>query len=296
MSFLSEIHKRGVVIAPPKFLFDNTHYEVIMGSVAYGVSNDDSDMDIYGWCIPPKEDIFPHLVGEIPGFGRQKQRFEQYVQHHIKDDEKNREYDITIYGIVKYFSLVMENNPNMIDSLFVPQHCVLSCTPAAQMVRDNRELFLHKGTYHKFRGYAHSQLAKIDSKSFEGSEKRRAEVSEYGYSVKFAYHVVRFLDEAEQILQEGTLDLLKSKEVLKSIRRGEWKLQQIKDYFTEKEVYLKKLYEESRLPYSPDEGRIKQLLIDCLETHYGSLSAAIVNPDRFQVAFGRIAEIVDSIR
>lgn len=33
---------------PPKWLPDNIHYEVIMGSVAYGVSSDTSDMDVYG--------------------------------------------------------------------------------------------------------------------------------------------------------------------------------------------------------------------------------------------------------
>src|SRR5688500_2656981 len=63
---------------PPKWLPNAVAYETIMGSVAYGVSSDTSDMDVYGFCIPPKEMIFPHLAGEIPGFGTQVQRFEVY--------------------------------------------------------------------------------------------------------------------------------------------------------------------------------------------------------------------------
>ena len=55
------------LIGPPKWLGGNVHYLTIMGSVAYGVSADTSDVDVYGFCIPPKEVIFPHLAGEILG-------------------------------------------------------------------------------------------------------------------------------------------------------------------------------------------------------------------------------------
>ncbi len=162
-STVHQLEQKGL-IRPPKFLSANVHYEVIMGSVAYGVSSDTSDMDIYGWCIPKKEDVFPHLRGEIMGFGRQKQRFEQYQQHHIFDKDamagKGRDHDITIYSIVKYFQLAMDNNPNMIDSLFVPQNCILHITQVGNMVREQRHLFLHKGCWHKMKGYAYSQMNK----------------------------------------------------------------------------------------------------------------------------------------
>ena len=71
------------LITPPSFLPLNIQQEVMMGSVAYGVSGDTSDVDVYGFCIPEKEVLFPHLAGEIQGFGRQKKKFEQYQQHHI---------------------------------------------------------------------------------------------------------------------------------------------------------------------------------------------------------------------
>ena len=38
----------------------DTVLEVIMGSKAYGVSQDDSDVDIYAVCMPPKTMVFPH--------------------------------------------------------------------------------------------------------------------------------------------------------------------------------------------------------------------------------------------
>ena len=66
MSTLQRLTDRGLV-RPPRWLPANVQYETIMGSVAYGVSSDTSDVDVYGWAIPPKEDVFPHLRGEIPG-------------------------------------------------------------------------------------------------------------------------------------------------------------------------------------------------------------------------------------
>jgi predicted nucleotidyltransferase len=155
-------------IHPPQWLPSNIHYEVIMGSEAYGVSSNDSDIDIYGFCIPPKDMIFPHLRGEIPGFGNQIKRFEQYQEHHIKDPYKGKEYDCSMYSIVKYFQLCMENNPNMIDSLFVPERCVLHITRIGQMIREKRKSFLHKGSKQKYIGYAYSSLHKAGNKTHKG--------------------------------------------------------------------------------------------------------------------------------
>jgi len=50
--------------------------------------------------------------------------------------------------------LAMKNNPNIIDSLFTPQFCVLHTTKVGNMVRDARRSFLHKGAWHRFKGYA----------------------------------------------------------------------------------------------------------------------------------------------
>lgn len=267
------------LISPPSFLVSSTQYLVLMGSEAYGVAIDKSDRDVYGFCIPNKDIIFPHLAGEILGFGKQINRFEQFQQHHVEDKETKNMYDLSIYNIVRYFQLVSENNPNMIDSLFVPQRCVLHITRVGHMVRDSRKMFLHKGCYHKFRGYSFSQLHKADVKVPIG--KRKEGVEEFGVDLKFLYHVVRLLNECEQILESGDIELERDREMLKEIRRGGWTLDQVKDYFTSKERYLGELYEKSTLPYGPDEDKIKTLLLNCLEEYFGSLGNAIVRPNSF---------------
>lgn len=277
---------------PPQWMKSNVHYECIMGSVAYGVSSDTSDMDIYGFCIPNKDMIFPHLKGEIPGFGNQTNRFEVWQEHHIKDTDKSKEYDISIYSIVKYFQLCMENNPNMIDSLFVPNECILHQTRVASYVRENRHKFLHKGCFHKFKGYSFSQLHKAEIKNPKEGSKRHQSIEKHGYDVKFAYHVVRLIDECDQILNTGDLDLRRSREHLKAIRRGDVSFEDIKSYFSEKEKYLEKSYNESKLPYSPNEQEIKTILLNCLEDHYGSLSDAVVIHGKAESALKQIEDII----
>jgi predicted nucleotidyltransferase len=297
MSTLQRLSERGLV-KPSRWLAANVQYETIMGSVAYGVSSDSSDLDVYGWAIPPKEDVFPHLRGEIPGFGRQARRFEQFQEHHLRDPDAlaghGRTYDLTVFGIVKFFALAMENNPNVLDSLFTPATCVLHSTRVGNLVREERRLFLHRGAWPKFKGYAYSQLHKLATKEPQG--KRAELVAAHGYDTKFAYHVVRLLGEAEQILVEGDIDLQRDNERLKAIRRGEWTEARLRQWAADKEADLERAYAASPLPAAPDEDRLKALLLHCLEEHYGTLQGCVVQSDRAVAALRALQAELDRVR
>lgn len=120
-------------------------------------------------------------------------------------------------------------------------------------------------------------------------------VARFGYDVKFASHVVRLVDQAEQVLSEGTLDLQRSRKVLASIRRGEWTLDDIRDYFSRGEKVLLELYNSSKLRHRPDEQAIKNLLLACLEAHYGSLSKVVVTPERERQVLQQIMELASTV-
>lgn len=262
-------------ISPPKWLdIKSVHYECMMGSKAYGVSNESSDEDIYGFVIPPKDSIFPHLAGHIQGFGKPPNVFEQYQQHHVQDPYADKEYDFSFFSIVKFFELCRQNNPNMIDSLFVPTNCIFHITHVGTMVRDARKLFLSKQCWPKFKGYAYAQVHKLKNKTPSG--KRLASVEEFGYDVKFAYHIVRLMNEVEQIMSEGDLDLQRNREQLKAIRRGEWSEEQLLDYFSKKELALEGVHASCKLPEHPPEGKLRTLLLECLEHHYGKISKEVL--------------------
>lgn len=288
--------KSAELIHPPEWLPNNTIMLMKMGSQAYGVSNDDSDLDVYGVCMPPKELVFPHLAGEIPGFGRQIQRFDQWQEHHVKDPSGKIEYDFTVFSIVKFFQLCMENNPNMLDSLFVPRNCMIHSTYVAEHIRLHRKIFLHKGAWHKFKGYAYAQMHKIKNKSNASNPKRDASIKEHGYDLKFAYHIVRLLNEVEQILVEHDLDIQRNREQLKSVRRGEWTFEMLDEYFQRKEKSLEEVYANSTLRHSPDEALIKNLLLECLEMHYGNLDSAVVRVPQLDQMVRELSELVERYR
>jgi len=289
---LRKVIAAGGNLHPPSWLPDNLCYETLMGSVAYGVSSDTSDVDVYGICFPPKHSVFPHLAGEIVGFGTQLKRFEQWQEHHVNALDKV--WDFQIFSIVKFFQLAMENNPNVIDSLFTPRRCVLSSTAVGEYLREHRRDFLHKGAWHKFKGYAYSQLNKIKTKAPSG---KRAELVEaHGYDVKFAYHVVRLLLEVEQILVARDIDLERDREQLKAIRRGDWTLAQLETWAEDKEKQLEVLYHSSAVPYGPDEGLIRSHLMHCLEAHYGDLSTVVAKPDEATRLLQEIARLTEGYR
>ena len=263
----------------PTWLKKSVQYEAITGSVAHGISSDTSDMDIMGWCIPKKDMIFPHLSGVIYGFDNFKP-WEQWQKHHIKDPEhrvsKTDEYDFTIYGIINFFKMAMKNSSQPLECLFAPTDCVLHCTPVAGLVRSKRKIFLHKGSFHSFTGYAHAQMSKL---SREPIGKRKEIVDKYGFDVKYAACSVRLADMCDQILDLGDIDVRRPREMVKNIRNGEMPLEDIKKWLFEKNNYLQRLYEKSTLQKKPNRPEIKQLLIDCLEMHFGSLTnAELVNP------------------
>ncbi len=344
-SVFDQLYSRGLLRTPPVFLKNNIHYEVMTGSIAYGCNTDYSDIDVYGFGIPAKDLIFPHSAGYIPGFDTNTPKFNQFSQHHIKDKEANREYDISIYNIVNFFKLTMECNPNMVDVLFVPRNCVLFSTEIGEHVRSNRRLFLHKGAFHKFRGYAASQLHKMKSKKIkefikicnalqlsydvtieelnhvmetgtatmnktdvavvvnlikqvdkDGKRTNRINsIAKHGFDVKFGYHLVRLVNECQQILEMGDLDIQRDREIYKAIRRGDWTEDQVVDYFGRHDNSLKDLYDNSKLAHSPNVNKIRSLLLECLEMHFGSLDKVVQSMDRYEMAIRDIKTIVDKL-
>jgi predicted nucleotidyltransferase len=270
-SIIKKLNKMELLTTPPACVIE-PEFEVIMGSTAYGVTGSSSDVDVYSVCIPPVEEVFTHMNGMVPGFGPKPSVFKTWQQHHIKTEAgtvQEKEYDLCSYSMVEFFNLAAENNPNIIDSLFVPDRCITHVTEVGKVMRESRRLFLHKGAYHKFKGYAYSQLSKIKTRKPVG--KRAELVEKFGYDVKFAYHVVRLAQECEQILMEGDLDLERCREMLKVIRKGEWTLEQLEEWFRNKELMLDQLYIDSKLQHKPDYAKLNRLLMVCLESKFGSL-------------------------
>ena len=293
LSRLKTLSKKDLVVLPEEVKYGLV-YEVIVGSESYGVANEDSsDVDIVSVCIPPKEDVFPNLKGEVLGFGKQTKAFSTWQNHHILDRDTDKEYDLTAYGIVKFFSLCFDNNPNLLDVLYSPDNCVTYSTDISGHIRNNRQLFLSKQSYKTCVSYSYGQLKKLRTKVPLPKSKRYSSYIKLSYDSKYAMHLFRLILQAEQILTEHDLDLQKNKEQLKSVRAGDLTIDQIESFFFRKEKQLEELYVKSTLQHSPNEAKIKQVLLNCLEMHYGSLEKAIYIAPNLEADLKAVAAIVN---
>ena len=118
--------------------------------------------------------------------------------------------------------------------------------------RDARQAFVCTQVADAFGGYAMSQLRAVHKNRHEGymGQKRRVLVERYGYDVKHAAHLVRLLRMAVEFLEEGTLNVYRTHDAdqLRSIKRGEWELEQVQREAGELFARLEELKERSTLP------------------------------------------------
>jgi predicted nucleotidyltransferase len=291
MTMLLEKFVKAKKIHPPEWLISNCHFLANSGSHAYGTHNEFSDIDIFGFCTPPKHIIFPHLAGVIKNFGDQGQCFDRWGESHIIGDD-NLEYDFSVLNIVNFFHLCMKNNPDQLDVLFVPRECIRHITSTGEIVRDNRHKFLSKQVFWRYKGYAYSQLNKAEKEQPVG--KRKILRDKFGFDPKFLCHLYRLVLEAEQILTEGDLDLRRNKEQVKYVKEGNVPLEEATKWFSSKEKQLEELLLKSKLPESPDENEIKAILLKALEHHYGSLDKAINLPNTAELKLEQIRKILES--
>ena len=94
------------------------------------------------------------------------------------------------------------------------------------------------------------------------------------------------------ILEEGDLDLQRNREHIKSVKNGIVSLEEVKKWLSDREKTIEKAYENTKLPENPDEQEIKNLLLKCLEIHYGDLSKAVRIVGKEETLLRQIKEIV----
>lgn len=116
------------------------------GSHSYGLNTPESDEDFKGIAIPPKE----FMLGFV-------KRFEQAEVKKTKDSD----IEFTIYEIRKFFNLCADNNPNIIELLWLEPGDYLNVTPIGEKIIAARQEFLSKRARYSFAGYAFGQLHRI---------------------------------------------------------------------------------------------------------------------------------------
>lgn len=148
-----------------------TQWLVLTGSHAYGTATATSDIDVRGWCVPPKRYRSGFLLGfEQADSPTQIEPFREPIadflwthslEHKAEDLRAGEALDGAVYDVRKFVKLAADANPNVLDILFSPPETWIVAGEHGKRLYDNRKLFLSRKCLHTFSGYAHAQIARI---------------------------------------------------------------------------------------------------------------------------------------
>jgi uncharacterized protein len=225
----------GEVVPPELRDWDLTEYVVyrcIVGSTAYGLTTEDSDVDRRGIFLP-SADI-------------------QWSLYRVPEQIESRVPDEVYWEIQKFFVLALKANPNVLECLYTP--IVELSKPPIEEVLAQREVFLSKLVYQTYNGYVLSQFQRLEQDLRATSEIRW----------KHAMHLIRLLLSGIAILREGfvPLDVGPHREQLLEIRAGRRTWEEVDRWRLQLHGEFDRAYEGTALPDRPDYSHANMMLID----------------------------------
>jgi predicted nucleotidyltransferase len=121
---------------------NNLILKIRTGSKLYGTATDNSDSDYLGVFIPNKEYVI----------GLKKCEQVDYKTNPANSGQRNSktDTDMTLYSLPKYIKLCYENNPNLIETLFVDDKNLIFCNEYGKKLLNSASLFVSKRVKHKF--------------------------------------------------------------------------------------------------------------------------------------------------
>lgn len=233
LSILKELQRDG--FQPPEGAFERLSefviYKCIVGSRAYGLDNEMSDIDRRGIYLPPA-DLHWSLYG-VP---------EQL------DMPENEE---CFFEMQKFLVLALKANPNILECLYTP--LIEFKTPLIDELLSMKECFLSKIVYQTYNGYVLSQFKKLEQ-----------DVRTTGQlKWKHAMHLMRLLLAGIDILNEGyvPVKVTNHRDLLLEIKAGRRSWEKVNDWRLELHTKFDEAKQSSRLPDRPDYKKANDFLI-----------------------------------
>lgn len=152
-------------------LYDSVIYRCVVGSRAYGLENEDSDVDRRGIYLPPA-DLHWSLYG-------------------VPEQLENNATQECYWELQKFIVLALKANPNVLECLYTP--LIETATPLAEELLQVRDIFLSQLVYQTYNSYVLSQFKKMEQDLRNQGEIRS----------KHAMHLIRLLLSGITILEAG---------------------------------------------------------------------------------------------
>lgn len=207
-------------------------FRCIVGSHAYGLETDESDIDRRGFYLPPAEEHWS--LQKVPGQLEDKGTDECY------------------WEFEKFLRLALKANPNILECLYTP--IVDEANVVAQRLLDAREIFLSQLVYQTYSRYVMSQFKRL--------RKQREKSGDVNH--RHAMHLVRLLMCGIGILEHGfvPVDVSEHRDWLLAVKRGDVDWDDVDRRRQELHEELDDAFERTDLPERPDYDRADELLIE----------------------------------
>jgi predicted nucleotidyltransferase len=135
-------------------VFDtNTILKIKTGSHLYGTNTPKSDLDFTGVFIAGEDYYF--------GLKNVKEVNNSIESKDASGKNTSEAVDDKLYEIRNFANLALQNNPNIIETLFVNESNIIYVNEIGQELLNSSHLFPYKGAFDRFIGYASSQSHKM---------------------------------------------------------------------------------------------------------------------------------------
>jgi hypothetical protein len=214
----------------PHELYPFVIYRCIVGSRAYGLSQEGSDVDRRGFYLPPAD-----WQWSLAGVPKQ-----------LESDQEE-----VYWEAEKFIRLALKANPNILECLYSPM--VETCTPLAQELIDLRSIFLSQYVHRTYNAYVLSQFKKLEQ-----------DLRNHGLiRWKHVMHLIRLLLQGVEVLKHGLVPLRvdEYRDRLLAIRRGDVSWGEVECWRLALHRELDVALEQTKLPEHPDYDRANEFLI-----------------------------------
>ena len=219
-------------------------YRCIVGSRAYGLDHDESDIDRRGIYLAPA-DLQWSLFGAPEQF---------------EDNAAQSCY----WELQKFLGMALKANPNILECLYSPM--IEKATPLAEELLALRQQFLSQMIFQTFNGYAMSQFKKIeqDIRNHGDRVARSARLCKEGKNTwrgpggqlrwKHAMHLLRLLLTGAATLRDARVPVRVEahRERLLAVKRGEMPWAELDAWRKELHRDFEHALAETKLPERPD--------------------------------------------
>ena len=205
-------------------------YRCVVGSSAYGLSQEGSDIDRRGFYLPAAD-----LEWSLAGVPEQLETSNEEVYWEIE----------------KFIRLALKANPNVLECFYSP--LVETCSPLAQELINLRHIFLSQYVHRTYNSYVLSQFKKLEQDLRNHGQIRW----------KHVMHLIRLLLSGVVVLRDGFVPLRvdEYRDQLLAIRRGEVPWEEVERWRLSIHKELDDSLGSTALPEHPDYERANEFLI-----------------------------------